>query len=194
MQMQLTPVQQQAQLLAAKERERADDSRFASNLVYSRSTDSRQQPQDQMVSAQYGPAERQVNSNLVPPTAEGKQETRPEDINAHWSQCRFGRRTALSRFRGFGSRHGSHESPGRRRRRTGQSPCLKSVVFARSSNTSSFPRERLFWARQRRLERRASANSAGWPWFFTADYAGRLLRRSRPVPGPRSNWRGRAQG
>ena len=35
MQMQLTPVQQQAQLIAAKERERADNSRFASNLVYS---------------------------------------------------------------------------------------------------------------------------------------------------------------
>jgi hypothetical protein len=39
MQMQLTPVQQQAQLMAAKERERADDSRFASNLVYSRSAE-----------------------------------------------------------------------------------------------------------------------------------------------------------
>ena len=32
---QLTPEQQQAQLIAAKERERADNSRFASNLVYS---------------------------------------------------------------------------------------------------------------------------------------------------------------
>jgi len=77
MPMQLTPVQQQAQLLAAKERERADDSRFASNLVYSRSPDSRQQLPGQMVSGQYGPAERQVNSNLAPPTAEGKQEDRP---------------------------------------------------------------------------------------------------------------------
>src|SRR6202045_771292 len=38
-QMQLTPVQQQAQLIAAKERERADNSRFASNLVYSPSAD-----------------------------------------------------------------------------------------------------------------------------------------------------------
>ncbi len=37
MQMQLTPLQQQAQLIAAKEREREDASRFASNLVYSRS-------------------------------------------------------------------------------------------------------------------------------------------------------------
>src|ERR1700674_4044981 len=35
MPMQLTPERQQAQMIAAKERERADDSRFASNLVYS---------------------------------------------------------------------------------------------------------------------------------------------------------------
>ena len=35
---QLTPEQQQAQLIAAKERERADNSRFASNLVYFRAT------------------------------------------------------------------------------------------------------------------------------------------------------------
>jgi type IV secretion system protein VirB10 len=73
MQMQPTPVQQQAQLIAAKERERADDSRFASNLVYSRSADPPQQ-QSQVMPAQYGPAERQGNSNLVPPPAEGKQE------------------------------------------------------------------------------------------------------------------------
>jgi type IV secretion system protein VirB10 len=77
MQMQLTPVQQQAQLIAAKERERLDDSRFASNLVYSRSYEQPQQQQGQMTPAQYGPAERQVNSNLVPPPAEGKQEDTP---------------------------------------------------------------------------------------------------------------------
>jgi type IV secretory pathway VirB10-like protein len=79
MQMQLTPVQQQAQLIAAKERERADDSRFASNLVYSRSADppQQQQQQGQMMPAQYGAAERQTNSNLVPPAAEGKQEQTP---------------------------------------------------------------------------------------------------------------------
>src|ERR1700691_1527308 len=46
MQMQLTPVHQQEQLIAAKERERADDSRFASNLVYSRSAE-QPQPQQQ---------------------------------------------------------------------------------------------------------------------------------------------------
>jgi type IV secretion system protein TrbI len=79
MQMQLTPVQQQAQLIAAKERERADDSRFASNLVYSRSADPPQQQQQpgQTMPAQYGPPERQVNSSLVPPPAEGKQEDAP---------------------------------------------------------------------------------------------------------------------
>ncbi len=43
MQMQLTPIQQQAQLIAAKERERADSSRFASNLVYSGSVETPQQ-------------------------------------------------------------------------------------------------------------------------------------------------------
>jgi len=78
MQMQLTPVQQQAQLIAAKERERADDSRFASDLVYSRSAEQpQQQQQGQMIPAQYGPAERQTNSSLVPSLAEGKQEDTP---------------------------------------------------------------------------------------------------------------------
>src|SRR6202140_3126798 len=75
-QMQLTPVQQQAQLIAAKERERADNSRFASNLVYSRSADPPQQQQGQTMPAQYVPAERQTNS-LVSPPAEGKQEDTP---------------------------------------------------------------------------------------------------------------------
>src|ERR1700736_1485812 len=78
MQMQLTPVQQQAQLIAAKERERADNSRFASNLVYSRSADPpQQQQQGQTMPAQYGPTERQTNSSLVSPPAEGKQEDTP---------------------------------------------------------------------------------------------------------------------
>jgi type IV secretion system protein TrbI len=76
MQMQLTPVQQQAQLIAAKERERADDSRFASNLVYSRSAEQPQQPppQGQMMPAQYDHTERQTNRSPVAPEAEGKQE------------------------------------------------------------------------------------------------------------------------
>src|ERR1700736_3771205 len=78
MQMQLTPVQQQAQLIAAKERERADNSRFASNLVYSRSADPpQQQQQDQTMPAQYGTAERQTNSSLDSPQAGAKQEDTP---------------------------------------------------------------------------------------------------------------------
>jgi|GEM_PF-5008265 len=49
---QLTPEQQQIQQLAAKERERADESRFASNLVYSRPLDpSRQAPSQSASSA-----------------------------------------------------------------------------------------------------------------------------------------------
>jgi type IV secretory pathway VirB10-like protein len=78
-QMQLSPVQQQAQMIAAKERERADDSRFASNLVYSRSADPPKQHQQpgQIMPAEYGAAEREANSSLVPPPAEGKQEDTP---------------------------------------------------------------------------------------------------------------------
>jgi type IV secretory pathway VirB10-like protein len=74
MQMQITPVQQQAQLIAAKERERADNSRFASNLVYSGSVEPPQQQQGQAMPAQYGPADRQANSSLSAPEAERKQE------------------------------------------------------------------------------------------------------------------------
>ena len=76
MQMQLTPVQQQAELIAAKERERADDARFASNLVYSRSAEPPQQPpqQGQIVPAQYDHTERQANRSPVAPEVEPKQE------------------------------------------------------------------------------------------------------------------------
>src|SRR5258708_1924307 len=81
MQMQLTPVQHQAQLIAAKERERADDSRFASNLVYSRSAEQPQQPppQGQMMPAQYDHTERQTNRSPVGPEVEGKQEETSAD-------------------------------------------------------------------------------------------------------------------
>jgi type IV secretory pathway VirB10-like protein len=76
MQMQLTPEQQQAQMIAAKERERVDNSRFASNLVYARPPEQPEQQQSQMLSAQNDPAERQLNSSLVTPRgAEGQQET-----------------------------------------------------------------------------------------------------------------------
>src|SRR5580692_8188626 len=73
MQTQPNPEQQQVQLIAAKERERADDSRFASNLAYSRSPEQAQQ-QGQTMAAQIEPTERQANSNRVSsPTAEGQQ-------------------------------------------------------------------------------------------------------------------------
>ena len=70
MQMQLTPVQQQAQLIAAKERERTDDSRFASNLVYSRASE---QQQSQGAASQYGPTEPRINSSLTTPQATEEQ-------------------------------------------------------------------------------------------------------------------------
>jgi type IV secretion system protein VirB10 len=79
---QLTPAQQQAQLIAAKERERADNSRFASNLVYSRVAEQQsQQPQpqaqSQMTPVQYDHAEGQTKTNPADPQLEREQgETR----------------------------------------------------------------------------------------------------------------------
>ena len=74
MQVQLTPMQQQAQLIAAKDRERVDNSRFASNLVYSGSAVQPQQQQGQPMPTQYGPAERQANSILAAAESEAKRE------------------------------------------------------------------------------------------------------------------------
>jgi type IV secretion system protein VirB10 len=74
MQMQLTPVQQQAQLIAAKEHERANNSRFASNLVYSGASGQPQQQQGQAMPAQYGATEKQANSNLGAPESDAKRE------------------------------------------------------------------------------------------------------------------------
>src|ERR1017187_8620142 len=76
MQMQLTPEQQQAQMIAAKERERVDNSRFASNLVFARPSEQAKQP-GQMTPTQLGPADRQANSSLVAPEAERKPEDAP---------------------------------------------------------------------------------------------------------------------
>jgi type IV secretion system protein VirB10 len=72
-QAQLSPVQQQTQLIAAKERARVDDARFASNLVYSRTQDQPQpQAPAQTAAAQYVPAgQRQEDSSLHPPSATG---------------------------------------------------------------------------------------------------------------------------
>jgi type IV secretory pathway VirB10-like protein len=77
---QLTPEQQQAQMIAAKERERIDNSRFASNLVYSRLAEQQQQQpqqQGQMTPAQYDHTERQAKTSLVGPRAEKEQEETP---------------------------------------------------------------------------------------------------------------------
>ena len=76
MQMQLTPDQHQAQMIAAKERERLDNSRFASNLVFARPPEQAQQP-GQMAATQFGPADRQANSSLVAPEADRKLEDMP---------------------------------------------------------------------------------------------------------------------
>jgi type IV secretion system protein TrbI len=72
----LTPAEQQAQELAAKERARADDARFASNIAYARPPDqSLQQGQTQQQGhAQTVPAnQRQDESSLVAPRAAGEQ-------------------------------------------------------------------------------------------------------------------------
>ena len=75
-QLQLNPEQQQAQQIAAKERARADDARFASNLAYSRSFDQPQGP-GQMVPV----SQQQADSSLVRPRAAGEQQAAPEGYN-----------------------------------------------------------------------------------------------------------------
>ena len=70
---QLSPEQQQAQLIAAKERERADESRFASNLVFAGTSEKPQQAQGQTAPPQYSPvAQRQDESSLLPARAAGE--------------------------------------------------------------------------------------------------------------------------
>jgi type IV secretory pathway VirB10-like protein len=73
---QLTPEQQQVQQLAVKERERADESRFASNLVYARSPDQPQQQNQaqQQTSGQTAPAsQRQGDGSLAASSTAGEQ-------------------------------------------------------------------------------------------------------------------------
>jgi type IV secretion system protein VirB10 len=77
MQVQATPEQQQAQLIAAKERERADDSRFASNLVYCRAPEQPQQQGQTTPAAQYDHFERPTNTGLVPPQARAEPQDSP---------------------------------------------------------------------------------------------------------------------
>ena len=72
-QAQLTPDQQQVQMIAAKERERADNARFASNLVYSRGPE-QTQPQSQLTPTQLDPAEQRTSGSLVNPPIEDKRQ------------------------------------------------------------------------------------------------------------------------
>src|ERR1017187_3210980 len=72
---QLTPVQEQAQQIAAKERARADDSRFASNLAYSSPPE---QPQSQRQGQLMPVSQRQADSSLVAARAAGEQQDAPE--------------------------------------------------------------------------------------------------------------------
>jgi type IV secretion system protein TrbI len=77
MQLQLSPEQQQVQMLAAKERERADDARFASNLVYPRPAEPAQQASPtQSSSTPYDLPGRQA-SNFVPPDVQAKHDDPP---------------------------------------------------------------------------------------------------------------------
>jgi len=70
---QLSPEQQQAQLIAAKERERADESRFASNLVYARALEQPPEASGQAAAAQHAPAgPRQEDSSLQPTRSSGE--------------------------------------------------------------------------------------------------------------------------
>jgi type IV secretory pathway VirB10-like protein len=72
---QLTPEQQQAQQIAAKERERADESRFASNLVYVRGSDQPQPMQfpTQAATPVASASQQKPESSLVPSRPAGEQ-------------------------------------------------------------------------------------------------------------------------
>jgi type IV secretion system protein TrbI len=75
-QLQLTPEQQQAQMIAAKEQERLDNSRFASNLVFARPPE-QTQPPGEATPTQFAPVNRQSHSNLVALDGERKPEDTP---------------------------------------------------------------------------------------------------------------------
>jgi type IV secretion system protein VirB10 len=77
---QLSPEQQQVQQLAAKERERADESRFASNLVYARSPDQPQQQAQPQASGQAMSSAQRPDSSLVASRTPGEQ---PEALEAY---------------------------------------------------------------------------------------------------------------
>jgi len=74
-QQQLTPAEQQAQEIAAKERARADDARFASNLVYARPAEP---PQTQGPAPTMPFGQRKADGSLAAPRAAGGQQDAPE--------------------------------------------------------------------------------------------------------------------
>lgn len=71
---QLTPEQQQAQQLAARERERTDEGRFASNLVYAQTSDPPQlSGQTPAPHPPVQPSQQTADSSLVAPRSPGEQ-------------------------------------------------------------------------------------------------------------------------
>lgn len=83
----LTPAEQASQQLAAKERERSDQARFASNLAYSRPPDAPQSSQSQAAATNagydavtpYALAANQNSGSLITPRAAGQAEAAPAD-------------------------------------------------------------------------------------------------------------------
>lgn len=74
---QLSPAQQEAQQLIAKERERADNARFSSNIAYARPADPVPQPSTPTRPADpYAPAA--ADSSMVTPRAAGEQPAQPQ--------------------------------------------------------------------------------------------------------------------
>ena len=99
-------------MIAAKERERADDSRFASNLVYSRSADPPQQQQQGQTMPMPNMALPNGKQTVVssPNQPKENRRTRPEAINVHWRPISIQPSVTLSRLTRARSRHCSHES------------------------------------------------------------------------------------
>ena len=195
MQMQLTPVQQQAQLIAAKERERADNSRFASNLVYSRSADPpQQQQQGQTMPAQYGPAERQTNSSLVSPPAEGKQEDTPggykrpleANVDSAVGQPYLVYEGSVLDTVLMNRLDGDAVGPVK--------VLVSNPLYSHDHQHVIIPEGTVVLGEAKKIGAAGLRPTAPHGSCFSPpDYAGWLLRRSRSVPRPRSDRRGRTE-
>ena len=99
-QIQLSPEQQQAQLIAAKERARADDARFASNLVYCSLLPNSHSKRNAVPRSMRRRSQRQEDSNLVAAAYRRRTAGRTgQRIQApDGGQHRFGRGPAISRL------------------------------------------------------------------------------------------------